>query len=249
MNKKQIPFHRGLNSLVFVFFLVAGFTSLVRSLGNGAAIPDFTITATPASQSVCLNGGDANYTVNVGQINSYSEPVTLAAVNTPPSTSSSFTINPVQPASPPAASTLTIGNITGNISGDYTIEIFGIAPTSTHTVTVQLAIYDTLQGIPTLTAPLNNATDIPLTPTLAWSSLSGAESYRVEIADDLIFSNIIYSADNIATTLHKPALTLYPLTTYYWRVRGNNVCGSSSYSDRSHFTTTDAKIHLPLVIK
>ena len=71
--------------------------------------PDFTLSASPQSQDICA-GVDADYTVNVGQVSGFSDPVTLSASGQPAGTTAGFSVNPV---TPPGASVLTIGNTGG----------------------------------------------------------------------------------------------------------------------------------------
>ena len=228
--------------------LLASRFHLTKSLGDGTGF-DFTISATPASRSVCVNGGSANYTVSIGQIGNFSDPVFLSSSGTPPGTTTSFDVNPVTPDTPPATSAMTIDNIAGDIAGTYQIEITGISFTSSHTTTVQLLVFGASPSIPTLLSPPNAADDVQLSPNLSWSSLSEAEFYRLEVATNSNFTDIVYSADNLVATSHMLPVALESLTTYYWRVRGSNVCGIGNYAAPFSFETAVAPVYIPLVIK
>ena len=47
-----------------------------------------------------------------------------------------------------------------------------------------------IADVPTLTAPTNNATDIPLDGTLEWNMVTGADTYSIEIATDATLARL-----------------------------------------------------------
>ena len=80
-----------------------------------------------------------------------------------------------------------------------------------------------------LSSPANNATDVPLTPTLTWTDAADETSYTVEIDNENTFSPpLVYENTGIAanrTSFVVPSGVLASGTTYYWRVVGKNICG------------------------
>ena len=94
----------------------------------------------------------------------------------------------------------------------------------------------TSPAVASLTSPVNNATSVGLKPTLAWGAVASATGYEVQVATDPGFSNIIESG-SVSTNSYVSAITLVPTTTYYWRVRALNACGSGSYSPAFQFET------------
>lgn len=195
-------------------------------------LADFDVTVTPDPLSVC-SPDNAVYTVDITEFNGFGTAVTLSSVGqpNPPNTAVFSNNNQV----PPYTSTLTIGT-NGAATGQYAIDVVGTSPTTTHTATVQLLVADSAPGVPTLVDPANGATAVPFTPTFVWTAVAGATSYYLEVADDAGFSNIVYSATDTATS-HLIATPLDPLTTYYWRVTGENGCGMGSPSTAFSFTT------------
>ncbi len=169
----------------------------------------------------------------MGSILGYADSVILGASGQPAGTTASFSVNPV---TPPDTSTLTIANTGAAAAGSYSIDIVGVAPTSTHTTTVGLDLYSAVPGAVTLISPADGATNLSLAPTFEWTAASGAATYDLEVATDPGFGNVVYSA-SVAGTSHDLAGALDPDTTYYWRVSGQNACGAGSYSATFDFHT------------
>jgi hypothetical protein len=197
------------------------------------AAPDFTLGATPDTAQICA-GDNAEYTVNVGAIGGFINPVTLAASGNPAGTTASFTPNPV---TPPGSSLLTIGNTSGVAGGSYIIAIDGAASGSSgHSVQVALEVV-TVAAAPTLTAPVNGAIDQPLRPVFQWTAAAGASSYVIEVDDDPAFGSPAIAETGIVGTTYTPTADLEDSTTYYWRVASENLCGPGGTSTVFSFTT------------
>ncbi len=202
---------------------------------NCSVEPDFTLSATPAGQSICT-GDDADYTVEVGSVSGFSDPVTLSASGHPAGTTATFNPNPV---TPPGNSNLVISNTASAAPGDYTIDIEGDANAITHTTQVDLSIFDVAPTASTPVTPADGATGVSTTPTFSWTSVADAESYTLEIATDAAFSNIVHTATDIAGTSYTLTTPLSANTIYYWRVKAVNVCGEGPWSSIFSFTTED----------
>lgn len=196
-------------------------------------VHDFFLESDPSTQAICAPD-DALYDISIGSGLGYNDQVDLSALGNPAGSTASFDINN-QPA--PYSSTLTIGNTGAAAPGNYSIDVVGMAPTSTHTTTVQLNLFDAAPGSTTLAAPADGASDVSTTPYFEWSAVAGANSYLLEVATDSAFNTIVYSA-----TIAPPAtshLTGSPLavnTSYFWRVTADNVCGGTA-SATFDFTT------------
>jgi hypothetical protein len=192
---------------------------------------DFTLDVDPLAQEVCIPD-DALYDITVGQVQSFSDPVTLSTAGVPAGTTSSFSVNPVIP---PGMSVLTMTTAAAS-PGSYNFDLVGTAPTSTHTTTVGLNLYDAIPAAPTLLTPADGATNVPQAPSFTWSG--AAASYTIEIATDAAFTNIVDST--IVSTPSYSGALLNTSTTYYWRVTPANACGSGPTSAVWSFTTLAA---------
>lgn len=202
---------------------------------NCALQPDYTLTATPASQSICAPA-NAVYTVNVGSILGYNQPVTLSASGNPAGTTAGFSTNPV---TPPGSSTLTIGNTGAAAAGTYNIDVSGASASGPHMTTVVLNLFTAAPAAPVLTAPANGATNVAAQPTFTWNAVAQAASYDLEIATDAAFTNIVHSASGLTGTSYNGA-SLNTSTQYHWRVKANNTCGVGNWSAVFSFTTVAA---------
>ncbi len=198
---------------------------------DGQYAAPFGVTATPASQDICVPT-DALYTVNVTSIGGFNNPVVLSVTGNPAGTTVGFSTNPV---TPPGSSTLTIGNTTAAAAGSYNINIMGTSGVTTTQTTVGLNVYTVAPSAPTLTSPANGATGVSTSPTLVWAAVSGTADYTVEVATDAGFTNIVFT-DTLAGT-NTTANGLNANTTYYWRVRGQNTCGTGVNSTIFSFVT------------
>lgn len=189
------------------------------------------LNAIPASQNICV-GSNAVYTVTVGA--GFSSPVTMNLTGKPAGTSHTFTPNPV--IGPyPKTSKLTIGNTAGATAGSYNLQISGNA---TGTTSVELNVFD---GPPTggitLSAPPNNSASQSTQPDFTWnSSDTSVQNYKLEVATDAGFTNIVYSAV-VTGTSHTPTTELAGNTKHYWRVIPQNTCGAGNSSPVFNFTT------------
>ncbi|MGH2538183.1 MAG: S8 family serine peptidase, partial [Candidatus Promineifilaceae bacterium] len=201
---------------------------------NCALFADFSLLVDPNALAVCAPD-DAAYTLEVGSILGYTDPVTLSVTGEPVGTTANFSVNPVVP---PGSSVLTISDTDQAAAGDYTLQITGTAPTSTHMVEADLSIFDGLPAAPALIAPADGATNVPLAPAFEWSAVSQGQAYLLEVASDAGFTNIVYTA-TVAGTSHTAETALDPLTIYYWRVTASNICGAGAASAVFSFTTAD----------
>jgi hypothetical protein len=109
------------------------------------ATPDFSISATPSSQTV-TPGNNATYTTTVGALNGFTDTVSLSISGLPTGATASF--NPTSVAGS-GSSTLTVVTATPTPTGTYTLTITGTGATLSHSATVTLVVNATTGGLPT----------------------------------------------------------------------------------------------------
>ncbi|MCL4869377.1 MAG: M36 family metallopeptidase [Anaerolineae bacterium] len=185
--------------------------------------------ATPTSQSICV-GSNATYAISVGQ--AYSGAVNMSASGHPAGTTATFVPNPV---TAPGNTNLTIGNTAGATPGNYNINVVGVDASQSSTVTVGLDVLNAAPAAPTLVSPPNGASGVSTAVTLSWNASPSATSYTVEVATDAGFTNIIHTNTVAGTSDTVNGLAI--LTTYHWRVRATNPCGTGTNSAVFTFTT------------
>lgn len=95
-----------------------------------------------------------------------------------------------------------------------------------------------LLGVPAQSSPSDGVVlGMVSTQTLSWASVSGAQKYRLQVANDINFNSLFYDG-TIADTSYL-VTGLQPYVTYYWRVNAYNPAnGSSLWSATRTFATT-----------
>ncbi len=216
-------------------FNAHGIACGARPVCTSGAAPGFGLSVAQSSQAMCTPGS-ASYTIDVSSMQSFNNPVTLAASGLPSGLSASFAPNPVTPGT---SSTLTLAGTAGLAAGSYTITVNGSATgADPKTVDVYLDVSAGTPGTPVLSSPADGASGVDLVPTLSWQAVAGASGYHVQVATDAGFGNIIVDQTGITgTSFAAPGLS--PATTYYWRVSAESSCGSSSFSASASFTTAN----------
>jgi hypothetical protein len=201
-----------------------------------AMAPSFTVAVTPATQAICTPT-DAVYTVNVGSIMGFSSPVTLSATGNPAGTTVAFSTNPVTPA---GTSTMTISGTGAAAAGSYTVNVQGqSAGPITKDQNVTLDVYTGAPGTAALLTPADGALNQPATPSFTWTPFPQAATYVLEVATTAGFTAIVHTSPTLTTPAYSGA-TLNTNTTYYWRVRATNTCGTGLDSGVFSFTTQAA---------
>jgi photosystem II stability/assembly factor-like uncharacterized protein len=91
-------------------------------------------------------------------------------------------------------------------------------------------------AIPVLYSPADEADGQPLKLTLFWRSDTKADTYHLQVSEDISFSELICNDSTITDTSFTIS-SLEEYTTYYWRVKAKNVNASSPYSEIFSYTT------------
>lgn len=198
---------------------------------GGQLVPDFSLSVTPESQTVCAPGA-TSFGVDVGSIMGYSSPVTLSYSGLPAGSDASFDVNPV---TPPGGSNMAV-SVGAVAAGSYPFTVIGTSADFTHTDGATLTVFDAVPGATTLVSPPNGATNVKRRPTLSWNAAAQADSYILEVATDPLFAHIVFTTVTTATTFTSP-VRAPSLVTFYWRIMTSNVCGMGSYSEAFSFTT------------
>jgi len=199
-------------------------------------LPTFDINVNPNTLFLCPNEQKTS-TVYVISTLGFSDPVTLAISNLPAGVSYSLSQNPVIPGQ---SSVLTLNNIQGQ-SGNYDIIITG----TSGSITKQKNINIDVLPIPTsivLSSPANNSSNQSIKPAFSWVAQSNIINYIFQISRDPEFGSFI---KNITTTTNSYQFTEFieGASTYYWRVKAINNCGSGEWSQVYIFQTASCFVY------
>ena len=204
---------------------------------NCARGPSFSLAVAPASRKVCTATTTATtFSLTTQSVLGFSTPVAITISGNPAATSTALSNNPL---AVPGSSTLTLGNLSAATAGDYTLAIKGQAGAMSRTRYAQLGLVGITPAPSSPVEPVDNAGNIDRHPLLNWTATPGADEYRVAVARDAAFADIVYTTITNSTT-HTLALELDYATRYYWRVTALNTCGESVASSTFSFTTTPA---------
>ncbi len=177
---------------------------------------------------------DPTFALRVGVLDGFNGAVTLSASGQPAGVTPQFSPTTINPT--PGTSTLTLQGASALASGEYDTTVTATGGTTQRTVALSYGVSAALPGTPTLVAPAANATGVKVRPTLSWSSVPGALSYRVEVATSAAFTTIVAS-DTVTGTSWVVNVALTPSTQFFWRVRPSNYCGNGTVSTTRSFTT------------
>ena len=108
--------------------------------------------------------------------------------------------------------------------------------------------FRTLLSTPVLTAPVNNATAVTLTPTFIWLGASGAESYTLQVSIDSNFTTTKINQEDILGTSYRLTEALAKNTRYFCRVNARSGDEISPWSEIRRFTTTSKEFLAPMLI-
>ncbi|NRA12800.1 MAG: proprotein convertase P-domain-containing protein [Crocinitomicaceae bacterium] len=195
---------------------------------------DYTLSSSTPTVSVC-QPTDAVFTIDVGSIGGYNDPVTLSVTGVPAGAIAVFSTNPVTPV---GTSTLTISNTGAVTPGTYALTVQGVSTSGAKTTDLTLNISSGSPSATTLSTPVNLAVSVTVPTDFVWVAAPGAGiTYDIDIATDAGFATIVDQATALATTTYNSA-GLLGATTYYWRVRAVTGCGTSSWSTAWSFTTS-----------
>jgi hypothetical protein len=157
------------------FFGFAQWTTQNFAISTGpVAAPDFTLSVTPASQTVVVGNG-TSYLVSVTPAGGFSGQVTLSVDGLPSGATGTFTPNPAT-----GSSTLAVTTATTTPTGTYPLTIRGVSGTLSHSAPATLVV--------------NAAPDFSLSATPASASVGGSvtsTTYRVTITPINGFNNSV----------------------------------------------------------
>ena len=112
-------------------------SAIVTLVVNAASTPDFSLSATPASQTVAPGNG-TSYTLTLTPSNGFTGNVSLSLGALPAGVNATFNTNPIPNGS--GTSTLKVTTTSSTALGTYTLTITGTSGSLTHSTSVTLIV-------------------------------------------------------------------------------------------------------------
>ena len=181
------------------------------------------------SSEIC---GEAVVEYNLTVSESFDSDVTLSTVDLPEGITATFDPNP---ASPGTVSKMTISNTSTELMGDIQINAEGTDGENTTNILLGLTIIQESPEASTLLMPADGMVDGDVLTSIIWNADDLAKTYLFELALEEDFTTLIHSGETEDAIFNTDPLE--SLTTYYWRVKGVNICGEGPWSETWSFTT------------
>lgn len=209
-------------------------TGVLTIDGRGAA--PFSLAVSPSAVGICRAEDSTALDIQVGQAEAgFTDPVALSFSGLPTGANGSLSSSTVIP---PGSSTLSITDLATAAAGSHVIQIEAVSGTDALS---QAIPFELSAGVPAASVPLAPANDSvghSTSPLLSWSADTDAFEYRLEVATDAAFANLV--SDQIVAGNSAPLTGLASNTWYYWRVTAGNFCGEANVSSVFRFKTAPA---------
>jgi Subtilase family/Secretion system C-terminal sorting domain/CUB domain len=205
--------------------------SLIMS--NVSNTPILLSSTTSLLNRICQGTTLSNFNFQFETKGSWAETANLTISGLPTGATATFTTAAM---SAPGNNALMIANLEGVPAGSYPIVVTATAPSAVTNLFFTLVVQNMLNAAPALYLPATNANQQDNNLTLTWENIgNNVANYTIEIAKDAAFTT---SFQTFTTALSELDITNLDYgNTYYWRVKANNVCGTSVYSDIFNFST------------
>ncbi|GAB4274300.1 MAG: hypothetical protein Kow0080_22550 [Candidatus Promineifilaceae bacterium] len=209
---------------------------------NCITAPDFSVSVINLEQEYCISTLDQlDLQMSVSSVLSYTGLVQLSVagdvVELSQNLSAPFVVAP-------GNARLQIGNLQ---SGQYRLLVAGDDGEVVHVVPFWLHLRSWVAGVPVIDTAVSWSGLFGQTVTLKWQPVEQASQYVVEIAEDEGFARVVETAVTGADSHATSALAAGK--QYYWRVRGENICGAGTFSPAQRFEMPAVyQSFLPLVV-
>jgi hypothetical protein len=113
----------------------------------------------------------------------------------------------------------------------------------------QVRSFSTSAGVPVapiLVSPEDGSIDVSTSVSAIWQTVSGADSYRIQVSKVSDFSSTVVNVGNVTNSSYQ-ITGLENSTLYYWRVNASNESGTSLWSEVWSFTTIIAIPDVPVL--
>lgn len=198
------------------------------------------ILSIEVAQSVQVICSPEEPVFDLGISGNFTGAVTLSATSYPAGVNVAFSSNPVQPGQQVELKVLDTGELE---DGTYTIEVAATGGAGVSTTEVQLVVFKRVPLPMNLISPSNYEAAVITRPTFEWEAQVGAH-YTFQLARRPDFQEIIFEVSDLPDPMVQIPL-LEEEVNYFWRVRGENICGIGPWSIIQNFQTSVINCQLP----
>ncbi len=205
--------------------------SLIMS--NVNISPLLLATTNDLQNRICVGGASTTFNFIMETRNSFNESVSYTVTGLPNGSSATFNEITQLGAGP---NSITISALNSIGVGAYPIIVTASSATATSNLFFTILIQNAFSTNPLLDFPINNAVQIGSDPVLIWENIgSNAASYVIELAKN---SDFTIGLQSFTSTTNQLLLSNLDFgTSYFWRVKAQNICGESSFSEIFNFST------------
>lgn len=169
------------------------------------------------------------------QIGTTDERVFIPYAQTPSGVTTNFSTEFLSPENPNLE--VVLEGLENLNPGDYEVFIGVDGESSSFEIPITLKVLSTVPATPVLVTPEEKETDLGSSVRFSWQTVPDIDRYLIEISEEAEFQNLFKATTTLENNITVNGLS--PVTTYYWRVKSFNDCGSSSFSSISQFTTAN----------
>ncbi len=201
----------------------------------------FSLMLDNPSIQVCSGDSGVGSVVNIAVSGTFNSAITLSTPTLPAFANNFlFATNPVDPTPGSSAFTFDVG--AGGTVGTSVLTIQGDGMDGGLAVSASVDLSVLYSGGVTsavlLSAPVDTATNVSLTPTFSWAADANATSYRLIVSTDSGFGTLLI--DEIVTGTSFVASGLPGATQLYWKVATQSACNAADMeSSVFSFTTVE----------
>lgn len=195
----------------------------------------YTISTTPSLIKACVPNRDTldiPVQIELGATGDYSGPVSLETGGLP----MGITATQAGNVSVPGSASWTVTVTESAAPGHWYIAINGDDGTLRNAGQLALNLEAIPDSGPTLNSPASETLGVPLRPTFDWETAPDIETFRLQLATDDTFEEVIFE-QRLTESNITPSITLDFATRYHWRVQAINDCGAGQWSEARSFST------------
>jgi Subtilase family/Secretion system C-terminal sorting domain len=214
--------------------------TLVNSLQNysllisGVAAKPMLLTSDSSLLNrTCLGENETTFTYQLNTRTPFSETATFDILGLPAGASATFSPTTLSAS---GNGSVTITGLNATTVGNYLLTLKADSASYHASLGFNLVVQNTLANGPLLNLPANNTNPADTSPTLTWENIgANVANYTIEIAKDELFTTNVQTYTSNTNQIDISNLDFG--SNYFWRVKSNNVCGSSAFSSTYKFTT------------